>query len=63
MNSLPTDILNIIIDYKSQLEHKERFKNTLYYIKDCDYYMMMNFMTIKEITERHNWEHKCKNKK
>ncbi len=37
MNSLPTDILNIIINYKNELEHKEKFEKTLKLIKNCAY--------------------------
>lgn len=32
METLPSDIQAIIIDYKSQLEHVDRFKTTLHHI-------------------------------
>ena len=37
MNSLPLDIENIIIDYKNQMEHREKFKNSLNIIKKIQY--------------------------
>ena len=37
MNCFPTDIQNIILDYKYQLEHFKKFKKSLRIIKNLKY--------------------------
>ena len=38
MNTLPKDIEDIILDYKNQLEHSERYEPVLQQIRNMEYY-------------------------
>ena len=43
MNTLPIELENIIIDYKNQMEHKEKFQSTLEAINNIEYFIFKQY--------------------
>ena len=50
MELLPNDLVNIVIDYKSQLEHVERYKKSMEQIRN------INYLISKENKRSYRWK-------